>query len=306
MTAKPFVKWVGGKSQLLGEIEKKLPTDLASRQNVTYVEPFVGGGAVLFWVLQRYPNIKQAIINDINPHLITTYLEIKHHPTELIVVLGQLQNEYLKRSDEERKAFYLQRRDEFNYKRISNLERAALFIFLNKTCFNGLYRVNSKGLFNVPHGRYANPKICDSATIVADSLLLQRVEILCGDFAQTDIYAGKDALFYFDPPYKPISSTSSFTSYSKEGFGDADQIRLRDFCHQIARFGSDFILSNSDAKINSKEESDFFDELYKPFAVQRVLASRMINSKADRRGKLFEVLISNIKIQQEHQLFINL
>lgn len=231
--AKPFVKWVGGKTQLLKDIKKSLPHDLSKKEGVTYVEPFVGGGAVLFWILQEYPNITRAVINDINAELICTYQVVKSDVENLIIELSKLQTEYLSLKESTRKEYFLYQRNRFNERQCSNIETAALFIFLNRTCFNGLYRVNSKGHFNVPHGKYTNPKICDKETLRADSSILQRVEILCGDFSQTEQYAGPDTIFYFNPPYKPITETSSFTSYYKDEFNDDEQIRFRDFCSHI-------------------------------------------------------------------------
>ena len=293
--AKPFVKWVGGKTQLLDDIKRTLPSDLPQMKDVTYVEPFVGGGAVLFWILQQYPNIKKAVINDINPHLITTYQVIKEQPDGLIEQLRILQDEYLLLREDERKNYYLNKREIYNFSSLSKTETAALFIFLNRTCFNGLYRVNSKGKFNVPHGRYANPKICDEETIRADSRILQKVEILCGDFAETLAYATPNSLFYFDPPYKPLSKTSSFNSYAKEEFDDNEQIRLRNFCHDISARKANFILSNSDVK--GKDENDnFFDEIYHAYNIRRVMATRMVNANPDKRGKLSELMISNINM----------
>ena len=251
-SAKPFVKWVGGKTQLLKDIKHALPANLAQTKDIIYVEPFVGGGAVLFWILQQFPNIKRAVINDINPHLITTYKIVKEQPGKLIERLKVFQNEYIPLGEEDRKAYYLAKRDIYNNSSLPEVEIAALFIFLNRTCFNGLYRVNSKGKFNVPHGKYATPRICDEDTILADSHILQKVEILCGDFAETAVYASPNALFYFDPPYKPLSKTSSFNSYAKEEFDDNEQIRLRDFCSKIAGYKANFILSNSDVKAKTK------------------------------------------------------
>ena len=194
--ARPFIKWVGGKTQLLEDIKKTLPQDLSHREEMTYVEPFVGGGAVLFWILQEYPNITRAIINDINAELICTYRVIKSDVENLIVELTRIQSEYLALDEAARKNYYLSQREHFNEGNNSEIETAALFIFLNRTCFNGLYRVNSKGEFNVPHGKYSNPRICDEETLRADSAVLQRVEILCGDFAQTGKYAGDNVLYY--------------------------------------------------------------------------------------------------------------
>lgn len=291
--AKPFIKWVGGKTQLLDDIKKSLPHDFSQMNGVTYVEPFVGGGAVLFWILQEYPNITRAVINDINAELICTYRVIKYDVESLIIELKRYQTEYIQLNEVGRKEYFLAQRERFNERVLSDVETAALFIFLNRTCFNGLYRVNSKGKFNVPHGRYTNPKICDEDILRADSVILQRVEILCGDFAQTGKYAGDSVLYYFDPPYRPLTDTSAFTSYAKDGFDDAEQTRLRDFCEQIAKQRSLFVASNSDP-CNVSKEDKFFDHLYKMFFIKRVSAARMINSKGNGRGAISEIMISNI------------
>ena len=291
--ARPFIKWVGGKTQLLDDIKNSLPRDLSQRAGMTYVEPFVGGGAVLFWILQEYPNITRAIINDINAKLICTYRVVKYDVENLIIELTRLQAEYLQLDEIARKKYFLAQREHFNENDKTDIETAALFIFLNRTCFNGLYRVNSKGKFNVPHGRYSNPKICDEETLRADSAVLQRVEILCGEFAQTDKYAGDNVLYYFDPPYRPITKTSAFTSYSKDGFDDTEQMRLRDFCSKIAKHQSLFVASNSDP-LNADNGDDFFDRLYKMFSIRRVSASRMINSRGNGRGAISEIMISNV------------
>ncbi len=291
--AKPFVKWVGGKTQLLEEVKKSLPKNLKSQAGVTFVEPFVGGGAVMFWILQEYPNIERAIINDINAELICTYRVVKQDVLSLVEELERIQSEYIPLDSNSRKEYYIAKRKTFNSRNISDIETAALFIFLNRTCFNGLYRVNSKGEFNVPHGKYANPRICDRDNLLAASKVLQKVEILCGDFTQTEQYAGPDTIFYFDPPYKPITETSSFTSYAKDGFNDEDQIRLRDFCIRIAKHNAQFVASNSDPKENNKTET-FFDNIYRQFTIKRVSAARMINSNPDGRGAISEIMISNI------------
>ena len=291
--AKPFVKWVGGKTQLLEEVRKSLPARLCQYDDITYVEPFVGGGAVLFWILQEYPNISRAIINDINKELICTYRVIKEDVDNLIDALEQLDAQYKSKSQEERKQFFIDKRSRFNTKNISEIETAALFIFLNRTCFNGLYRVNSKGEFNVPHGKYANPKICDRENLLAVSKLLQRVEILCGDFEATEKYAGSKTIYYIDPPYKPLSETSSFTSYAKDGFDDSEQIRVRDFCSRITHKEALFIASNSDP-IERNTGKSFFDQIYYQFNVKRVSATRMINANPNKRGFVSEIMISNV------------
>jgi len=290
--AKPFLKWVGGKTQIIESIEKNLPEHFSEINNATYIEPFVGGGAVLFWILQKYPNITKAVINDINPDLTTAYSTIKNNPTELVHILKIIQDEYLLLNEEKRKEYFLNKRERFNSKSLDPVENTALFIFLNRTCFNGLYRVNSKGLFNVPFGKYTNPKICDKQTIFADSELLQKVDILTGDFEETLKYASNYSIFYFDPPYKPLSETSSFNSYAKGDFNDHEQIRLNNFCKKVDMLGHSFILSNSDVK-GKNPNDNFFDDLYEQFNIKRVYATRMINSNADKRGKLTELLITN-------------
>ena len=294
---KPFIKWVGGKTQLIDSIENTLPKDFETRQDLTYIEPFVGGGAILFWILQKYPNIKKAVINDINPDLTTAYKTIKENPKELVMELRSIADEYLPLSEEKRKEYYLAKRDRFNTKSLEPVENSALFIFLNRTCFNGLYRVNSKGLFNVPFGKYANPKICDEQTIFSDSELLQKVEILTGDFEETLKYATANSFFYFDPPYKPLSETSSFNSYAKEEFNDKEQIRLGNFCQRIDLLGHSFVLSNSDVK-GKNPHDNFFDDLYNQFEIKRVFATRMVNANAEKRGKLTELLITNQQTEE--------
>ena len=292
ISAKPFVKWVGGKTQLLKEVKSSLPSDLGARTGLTYVEPFVGGGAVLFWILQEYPNIERAVINDINAELICTYRVIKNNVETLIDELKHIQSEYIALNSDGRKKYFLTKRLLYNSRKISDIETAALFIFLNRTCCNGLYRVNSKGEFNVPHGKYTNPKICDEETLRIDSMLLQKVDILCGDFSKTKIFAGPEALFYFDPPYKPLTDTAAFTSYAKDGFDDNEQRRLGRFIEDIAAEGSLFVASNSDPK-NVDPEENFFDRLYHNFTIKRVSAARMINSNPNGRGCISEIMISN-------------
>lgn len=291
--AKPFVKWAGGKGQLLEQLDALLPADFSTRTNLVYVEPFVGGGAMLFHVLIKYPNIKSAVINDLNVDLMTCYRVIKEHPEELISVLRELQSQYKALLDEEeRKAFFLAQRNRYNLRLSSEEETAALFIFLNRTCFNGLYRVNSKGQYNVPFGKMVNPLICDAATIRADSEVLKKVEIMCGDFEKIADAVSSSAFFYFDPPYRPLTQTAAFTAYAKGGFGDDQQLRLAQFTRCLAANGNQWLLSNSDPhNVNSKD--DFFDDLFAGFDIQRVSASRMINSNAERRGKITELVIRN-------------
>ncbi len=290
---KPFLKWAGGKTQLLPTIETFLPNSFRTENAVTYIEPFVGGGAVLFYLLHNYPNIKRAIINDINSHLVTTYRIIRDNPFGLIDGLRELQERYHDaKTFEEQKSFYLSIRNSFNLDNLTEIEEAAYMIFLNRTCFNGLYRENSKGHFNVPYGRYSNPTICDENLLLVDSHLLQKVEILSGDFSNTSNYVDGYTFFYFDPPYRPLNATSSFNSYVKESFDDKEQIRLKEFFVTLSKNGCYEMLSNSDSR-GKNINDDFFDQLYHDFIIERVYAKRIINANASKRGILTELLIRN-------------
>ena len=291
--AKPFVKWVGGKGQLIEQLEALLPADFAERENVTYIEPFVGGGAMLFYMLQTCPNIKSAVINDINPDLTLCYQVVRDNPTELIKSLNVIQSDfYALQTEEERKMFFLQQRERFNSRSLNEIDHTTLFFFLNRTCFNGLYRVNKAGKFNVPFGKYTTPTICDSATIYADSKLLQKVDIMTGDFEQTFAKIEGNTFFYFDPPYRPLSNTSSFNDYTKESFNDNAQIRLKLFCDRLNENGINFMLSNSDCL--GKDGTDrFFDDLFIDYSIERVWASRNVNAIASKRGKLTEIVVNN-------------
>lgn len=296
MVAKPFLKWAGGKTQLIKEIEKILPSNII-KKNFTYIEPFVGSGAVMFWMLNNFPNIKKVVINDINVDLINTYNIIALKPKEIISLLKQLENEFysLLNNNDAKKNYYYEKRNLYNLRTENKSTQAALFIFLNRTCFNGLHRVNKKNEFNVPMGDYKKPIICDSENIMAVNKVLQKVEILCGDFEQTLECAEENTLFYFDPPYKPLSLTSSFNSYSNNEFSDTEQIRLNKFCNKLDCLNYDWILSNSDVK--GKDVNDnFFDDLYADFNIQRVDARRNINANPEKRGFLKELLINNYPI----------
>lgn len=303
--AKPFVKWAGGKGQLLTQLSDNLP-QILSEQQFTYIEPFVGGGAMLFHMLQVFPNIKRVVINDINPHLTTAYSVIRDMPTELISRLHELEHTYLAlEGEEEKKAFYLSIRTIFNEKTMDAVDRAKYLIFLNRTCFNGLYRENSKGKFNVPFGSYLRPTICNEDTILADSELLNQADvvILNGDFEQTINHIDERSLnfFYFDPPYRPLSATSSFNSYVKEVFNDNEQIRLRDYCKRLDEMGALWMLSNADCSAKNPEDL-FFEIAYQNFIMKRVYASRSINANPNKRGKLTELLINNY--QHERNVLI--
>lgn len=293
-TVKPFLKWAGGKSQLLKEIEQYYPFENGFIKK--YAEPFVGGGAVLFDILSKY-ELDEVYISDVNAELINTYCSIRDNIDELIELLYSLQNEFIPLDTYSRKAFYINKRDRFNNLKINgneniNIEKAALMIFLNKTCFNGLFRVNKKGLFNVPMGAYKNPLICDEDNLRAVSEKLQRVTIVCKDYRESAGFIDENTFVYFDPPYRPISDTASFTAYTENLFNDEEQIELARFVDDMHRKGAKVVISNSDPK-NSNTEDNFFDNIYSSHKIRRVEATRMINSKSDGRGKIKELIISN-------------
>lgn len=291
--AKPFIKWAGGKTKLLTQFEYLLPNELDRADNFTYIEPFVGGGAMLFHMLQRFPNIGHAIINDINPNLTTAYQVVRDTPELLVTELRRLQTEFRQLNGEEAKReYFLNIRRSYNIEQHDDITKTAMFIFLNRTCFNGLHRVNSKGHFNVPFGKYTNPTICDEDLIMEDSRVLQNVKILCGDYTQIEQFADNNTFVYFDPPYRPLSTTSNFTSYAIENFDDAEQMRLAQFFARLSRHGCKMMLSNSDCSTHNPSDT-FFEELYENFTIERVHASRSVNANPSKRGKLTEILVKN-------------
>ncbi|NLL63119.1 MAG: DNA adenine methylase [Ruminococcaceae bacterium] len=292
--AKPFLKWAGGKGQLLKEIEKHYPFE--NKRITKYAEPFVGGGAVLFDILNKY-DLKEVYISDINAELINTYRIIRDDIEKLVKVLLKMQDEFIPKDTEKRKEYYLSKRERFNYLKINgkeniNIEKAALMIFLNKTCFNGLFRVNRKGLFNVPMGSYKNPLICDENNLRAVSEKLQKVNIVCGDYRESADFIDDKTFVYFDPPYRPITGTASFTAYTENLFNDEEQIELANFVDKMHKKGARVVISNSDPK-NSNIKDNFFDEIYASHKIKRVEAARMINCNSESRGKIKELLISN-------------
>lgn len=290
---KPFLKWAGGKSQLLNEISTYYPFD----KNINkYAEPFVGGGAVLFDILNKF-DLKSVYISDINAELINTYQIIKDDVDSLIALLKYMQDEFCSKDYKAQKDYYLEMRNRFNYLKVNgnkktNIEKAALMIFLNKTCFNGLFRVNRKGEFNVPMGKYKNPKICDEVNLRSISTKLNNVEIVCGDYHESEKFIDKNTFVYFDPPYRPLTDTASFTSYSEGMFNDKDQEELAAYVTRINNIGAKVVVSNSDPK-NVNEEDNFFDDIYSSQKIKRITAKRMINCNGERRGHVSELLISN-------------
>lgn len=309
--AKPFLKWVGGKTQLLNEISILYPFGMKINK---YIEPFVGGGAVLFNILNTYEwFLNDVFISDINADLINCYAVVRDKVDNLIKTLSKYETTFLSLNTEERTEFYNKKRKRFNeiktryslkekndciiYHKNNNysryqIEAAALLIFLNKTCYNGLYRENLNGEFNTPIGKYEKPEICDTTNLYACSEKLQGAFICACDFETALSFASKDCFVYLDPPYRPISDTSAFTSYANVPFNDEEQKRLSECVYELNDRAAQFVLSNSDPH-NTDINDDFFDDLYSEFSIKRVQAGRAINSNADKRGKVSELLIYN-------------
>ncbi len=300
MAARPFLKWAGGKTQLLAQLRALYPPELAAGALTTYVEPFIGGGAVFFDAVQRYA-IARAFLYDANPELILIYRVVQSDVEALIAALARYAQAYLGLEPEERPGCYYQvraklnrQRPEIDFDAYSDawIERAAMHLFLNKTCYNGLFRLNSKGEFNTPHGRYKNPRILDAENLREASRALQIAEIRRGDFEACAEFVDARAFVYFDPPYRPLSKTAHFTAYSQFGFDDDDQRRLARFFARLHQTGARLMLSNSDPT-NEDPDDAFFDDLYRDFYRHRVSAQRNINSKAGKRGPIRELVITN-------------
>jgi len=298
--ARPFMKWAGGKTQLLNEFSKRLPEELKGKKITKYVEPFIGGGAFFFYLNRNFA-FDQCYICDVNEELILSYRVIQKSVKKLILQLERLESDYLSINDKKREEFYYEIRDTFNQKlpeinfRKYNsewIERTAQIIFLNRTCYNGLFRVNRKGQFNVPFGRYKNPDILNKDNLKDVATLLKTTKILLGDFTQCGKFVDKYTFVYFDPPYRPLNQTSSFTSYSKDGFDESDQVRLVEFFKELDEKGAKIMLSNSDPK-NENPNDSFFDDLFSDYYIQRVPAKRMINCNGSRRGNINELIITN-------------
>jgi len=279
--AKPFLKWAGGKGQLIDEIDARLPRQrMESGEVDRYVEPFVGGGAVFFHICQTYDSIRRFYLLDINGDLVKCYKAIRENVEKVIDALERLESKYLATKDEGRRDFYYWVRDGFN----SDRDPAKL-IFLNKTCYNGLYRVNKNNEFNVPFGNYTKPKICDRDNLFAVARVLEKAIIKSGDFTHSEQHITKKTLVYVDPPYDPLSQTASFTSYSKGSFSEGDQRRLAAFYKKMSGRGAQVLLSNSG--------TDLVRDLYREFRAENVFVGRSINCLGNKRGKIVEVLVRN-------------
>ncbi len=303
--AKPFIKWVGGKSQLLTQFENYYPNELRNGIIKNYVEPFLGGGALFFALSQRF-RIKNAYLSDLNKDLVLVYKVIQKKPNELLNFLEKYQKNYDETIQEKRNDLFLSIRKDFNlqrfeinYKNISDnwILRAAQFIFLNKTCFNGLFRLNLKGEFNVPYGKYKTAMIFDEYNILAVSKTLQKAEISYANYANCLEKVDANTFVYFDPPYRPISQTASFTTYIGTEFKDKEQLELANFFQKLDKEkGAKLMLSNSDPK-NSNPDDNFFENAYSGYNIFKVFANRAINCNGEKRGKINELLITNYQYE---------
>jgi DNA adenine methylase len=300
LIAKPVLKWAGGKGQLLKQIVAALPTGIYQGEIDRYVEPFIGGGAIFLWISQHCP-IQEFYLSDVNQELILLYLTIQKEVNSLIEALKILEKEYFSLSIESRKSYFLEQRRQYNEQQsrinyenfnVDGVSRSAQMIFLNRTCFNGLFRVNQKGEFNVPFGDYRNPRICHGKNLLAVSQLLQKAIIKHQDFTAYQNEIDSQSFVYFDPPYRPLSKTANFKAYARFDFNDREQERLARFYHKLNQQGAKLMLSNSDPH-NLDPQDNFFEKLYADFRINKIQANRLINSKASRRGAISELLITN-------------
>lgn len=303
LKAKPFLKWAGGKGQLLSKFKELYPQQLIDKKIKNYYEPFLGSGAVFFDIAQNY-TIENAFLYDINEELVLAYNVVKQDAAKLIDFLYRYQKTYSRLGKKKKDEYFYEQRANYNLQRFNIdydkyseqwISRAAQLIFLNRTCFNGLYRVNSKGEFNTPVGRYDNPAICDEYNLLGVSKILERATIKKADFKQVKKDLKPNSFVYFDPPYRPISKTASFTAYSKNDFTDKEQKELSILFAHIHSKGGYAMLSNSDPK-NNNPADNFFDELYKNFNVQRISSKRMINANASKRGSINEIVVTNYTV----------
>ena len=283
MQVKPFLKWVGGKTKLLSEIEKSLPKNLI-KKSFNYVEPFLGGGAVFFHLIQKF-DIEKAYLNDLNNKLIDVYKDVRDKNTELIQKLKKLELDYYGSSD--KKTFFLDKRNEFNTIKKST-EKSALFVFLNKTGFNGMYRENSKGEFNIPFGKMKAPMICNKKLLTQINKILNDNEIVFSSKSFEKVIVDEANTFYYlDPPYRPVSKTSSFTNYTRRSFSEKTQQLLKEYCDTINSKEAFFMQSNS------YSNDGFFQKLYKDRKINNLNVTRTISADGSKRNKVKEIIIRN-------------
>ncbi|MFN0033059.1 MAG: DNA adenine methylase [Flavobacteriales bacterium] len=300
ITARPFLKWAGGKRQLLEQFRSMYPDNLAKNKVKHFHEPFLGSGAVFFDLVNHF-KIETAHLYDINEELVLVYRVVQQDVYSLLEFLERYERDYLKLGKEKRLEYFYEQRTNFNLQRFNMdynkysehwIPRAAQFIFLNRTCFNGLYRVNQKGDFNTPAGDYSKPTICDADNLQAVHQALGIAEIRIADFTDIVNEVQSHSFVYCDPPYRPISRTASFKAYSRHDFHDAHQIVLASVFRQLDKQGAQVMLSNSDPK-NHDPHDHFFDDLYAGYRIERVSARRSINANATLRGAVKEIVVMN-------------
>ena len=283
-TAKPFLKWTGGKQRWMGKIKEYFPEHSFRK----YVEPFLGGGSVFLWMCKNN-RAEEAVISDLNKDLITVYETIRLYPEELIRSISELKDRYMSLRSEQKAEMYYSMRIIFNgtANQYNQIERAALFIFLNKTCFNGLYRVNSKGENNSPFGKYENPEVFIPENIGLWSMFLKKTEIIQGDFTVTERFIDENSFVYLDPPYKPLRKTSSFTQYTNSPFNDNEQIRLCEYFKHLDKKGAKILLSNSCT------DDGFFEKYYSDYKIEKIQVSRTNGGRKKSGTPVTELLIMN-------------
>ena len=298
--AKPFLKWAGGKTQLIKKFQKFYPNELKAGKIDRYIEPFLGSGAVFFDIAQNY-KINSAFLCDINEELILTFQVVQKNVEKLIDCLEKHKKSYYRLNKEKRKEYFYKERKRFNQQKKDIdfdsfsekwINRAAQIIFLNKTCYNGLFRMNSKGEFNSPVGSYSKPQIIDAQNLLRVAKLLKCAEIIRLNFSKITRRVTKNSFVYFDPPYRPLNNTAHFTSYSTFKFNEEQQYHLAELFKVLDKKKAKLMLSNSDPK-NEKPDDNFFDNLYQDYHIHTVTANRMINSNKDKRGEVNEILVLN-------------
>lgn len=304
-SVKPFLKWAGGKSRLLSQFQPFFPPELFDGSIETYCEPFLGGGSVFFWLAQRV-SFQQVYLYDISEPLILIYRVIQQEVEALIQQLQTLTDIYFALPVPQRVEYFYEIRTRYNQQvpslnfrkyDFSWVSRASELLFLNKTCYNGLFRFNRKGLFNAPFGQYKKPNPCAPENLRGASRLLQSAILKQGSFEQCKSVVNERTFIYLDPPYRPINATSRFTAYSGHRFGENDQLKLARLCKALhQKKQAKWMMSNSDPK-NQNATDDFFERTYPQFFIHHVHANRLINSKKDRRGSISELLITNYPVE---------
>lgn len=291
----PILKWCGGKRRLLSTLQMYLPVGLFDdcKYN-TYIEPFLGGGSVAFFVARNTAHHMNMVLCDKNTALMDSYFCVRDNVNELVSMLKDIDDDYISSNESEQKEKYISYREKYNYGNYTKVERSALFMFLDKACFNGVVRFNSKGKFMVPCGSYRNTSLFRYKDIEKDSAFFKTVELSCCGYEDTEVYADERTFFYLDPPYRPLNETSTKTIYTSDVFGDEEQAELKKFVDRISNAGSTFVMSNSDGRC-AKLKNDFFDDLYQGYRIERIKAPRSVGNVHHSETSIGELIITNLK-----------